>query len=279
MPTRKKAAKRAKKVDPIDEALEAGEKLAARQEKDLHMWQQWKTDPSPQNTQAMLRRLEPVFKSFEQQHKAPRTNAPAMRLVMQEQALKALETYDPSKGAAPTTWVQSNIRRAQRFNIQQQNVARISEENVGHIGRINRANELLQNQFGRDPTHDELAQHLNVGMPKRRQLTAQKIQEIQLQASRRDLPSTGFESDPTPSAAQLDSEVISLLPDRFARAGKQDHMQVLDLIYNQGVHSTGAIAKQLGWSQSKVSRIKTDIENEYRSVRGQPVRGSVSRGT
>ena len=238
------------------------------------MWHQWKAEPTPQNTQAMLKRLEPVFKSFEMQHKAPRTNAPAMRLVMQENALKALESYDPSRGAAPTTWVQSNIRRAQRFNIQQQNVARISEENVGHIGRIGRANETLQEQFGRPPTHDELAQQLNVGVPKRRQLNAQKIQQIQQQAGRRDVPSSAFESDPTPSASQLDSEVIALLPDRFARAGKHDHMKVMDLVYNQGVQSTGTLARQLGWSQSKVSRIKTEIENEYHAARGQPMRGA-----
>ncbi len=271
--SKKTAARKKTKVDPLDAALEAKEKLAVRQQKDLEMWQQWKEQPTPENTQLMLKRLEPVFRSFEQQHKAPRTSAPAMRLVMKEQALKALETYDPTKGAAPMTWVQSNIRRAQRFNIQQQNVARISEENVGHIGRINRANQNLQEQLGRPPSHEELAQQLNQGVPARRQLTAQKIQQIQQQAGRRDVPSTAFESDPTPSTSQLDAEVISLLPDRFARAGKQDHLKVMDMVYGQGVQNTGAIAKQLGWSQSKVSRIKTDIENEYRSARGQPLRG------
>jgi hypothetical protein len=110
-------------------------------------------------------------------------------------------------------------------------------------------------------------------MPARRQLNAQKIQQIQTQANRADVPSSAFESDPMPSPAQLDSEVVSLLPDRFAKAGKHDHMKVMDLVYNQNVKSTGALARQLGWSPSKVSRIKTDIENEYRSVQGQPGRG------
>lgn len=265
------------KVNPLDEALEAKEKLAARQQKDLEMWQTWKADPNPQNTNMMLKRMAPVFKSFEQTHRAPRTNPAAMNLVMKEQALKALETYDPTKGSAPMSWVQTNLRRAQRFNIEQQNVARITEQNVGHIGRINRAQTTLKEQLGRDPTHQELAQTLNMDASKRRQLTAQKIKEIQTQAGRADVPMSMFESDPMPAAAQLSSEVTSLLPDRFARAGKHDHLKVLDLIYGQNVGSTGAIAKRLGWSQSKVARIKTDIENEYRAARGQPARGAVKK--
>lgn len=269
----RQARRKVRKVNPLDAALEAREKVAARQQKDLEMWQQWKADPTPQNTGAMLKRLEPVFRSFEQQHKAPNTNPQAMRLVMHEQALKALESYDPSRGAAPTTWVQSNLRRAQRFNVEQQNVARITEGDTSHIGRIRRATDQLSEQFGRVPTHDELALHLNQGMPAKRRLTADKIRSIQAQADRSDTPFSAFQSDPNPSAAQLDSEVVSLLPDRFSRAGKHDHLKVMDLIYNKGIHNTGQIATHLGWSQSKVSRIKTDIENEYHSVRQQPLRG------
>jgi len=278
MPRKTARAKKAK-VDPLDEALQAKEKLAARKQEDLEMWQQWRADPSPQNTNMMLKRLEPVFKSFEQTHKAPRTNAAAMRLVLKEHALKAAESFKPEMGASFPTWVQSNIRSAQRFNIEQQNVGRISEGNVSHIGRINRATDALKEQLRRDPTHEELAAHLNVSAPARRQLTAQKIKQIQTQANRADVPTTAFESDPTPSASQLSSQVVSLLPDRFARAGKHDHLKAMDLMYNQGINDSGAMAKHLGWSNSKVSRIKTDIENEYRTAQGMPLRGAVKKQT
>jgi DNA-directed RNA polymerase specialized sigma subunit len=260
-------------MDPLDAALEAKEKLAdARKEKELATFQQWKADPNPQTTQAWMKHLEPTFRSFEQHHRAPRTSKPAMRVLMQEQALKASESYDPTRGTAPTSWVHSNLRRAQRFNIQQQNVAKMSEENVRNIGRIKRGTETLRDQLGRDPTEAELVANLNLGVPARRQLTPQKIRTIRTQASRRDLPGSEFESDPMPTAARQDQEIVSLMPQRFQQQGKRDHLRMMDVLYNEGVESTGAIAKRLGWSNSKVSRIRTDIENEYRKVKKQPLR-------
>ncbi len=261
-----------KPMDPIDEALAAKEKLAARDSADQQAFQAWKSDPNPQTTQGWLKRLEPIFKSFEQQHRAPRTFKPALRVFMQNKALEASSKFDPKFGASPTTWVHSNLRGAQRVNIKQQNVAKMSEENTRNIGRINRAAETLRDQFGRDPTENELITQLNLGMPQRKRLTPQKVRTIKMQAGRADIPASGFESDPLAMAAQSDQEIVSLLPQRFSQQGKADHLKVLDKIYGDDVTSTGAIAKQLGWSSSKVSRIKKDIENEYRAARQQPLR-------
>lgn len=261
-----------KKMDPIDEALAAKEKLAARQAADDQAFQSWKANPNPQTTQAWLKRLEPIFRSFEQQHRAPRTFKPALRVAMQEKALQASQKWDPKAGASPTTWVHSNLRGIQRFNIKQQNVAKMSEENTRNIGRINRATESLRDQFGRDPTEPELVKHINMGMPQRKRLTEQKIRTIQRQAARADIPGTQFESDPIAQSAQTDMEITSLLPQRFSQQGKADHLKVLGKIYDEDVTSTGAIAKELGWSSAKVSRIKKDIENEYRAARGMSPR-------
>jgi len=158
------------------------------------------------------------------------------------------------------------------MNVKQQNVAKMSEENTRNIGRINRATETLQDQLGRAPSDNELIKQLNMGVPRRKKLTQQKIRTVRTQAARRDVPGSQFESDPLAQASQTDQEIVSLLPQRFQQQGKADHLKVIDKIYNEDVGSTGAIAKQLGWSSSKVSRIKKDIENEYRTARKEPLR-------
>ena len=100
---RKKAKKKARKVNPIDAALSSKEKLAAqRHAEDLQVWQAWKQNPTQQNMHALNRRFEPVFRAKVNQFKAPNVNTAAFRGNLKLHAVRAYETYDPSRAALRT---------------------------------------------------------------------------------------------------------------------------------------------------------------------------------
>jgi len=263
----------------VDDALTAGEKLASerrrkRDESDTTLHAAWKADPSPANTRTLMKRFAPVFRSKLNLWRAPATNPVAMEAGLQSQALKGFETWDPKhkSGASLSTHVENQLRREQRFNVKQQNKAMIAEEPASHIGRINAASDELREQYGRDPSHGEVAAYVNPQLSKRRQLTAPKIQQI-IGQQRKDIPASQFESSPIQQTAHREEEVVGLLPTTFQKMKKPDHVTVLKHLYGlEGTardESTGSIAKKLGWNPSKVARIKTDIANEYKKHRKQ----------
>lgn len=266
-------------ANPVDDALTAREKLASdrrarRDESDVALHAAWKADPSPTTTRALTKRFAPVFRSKLNLWKAPATNRVAMLADLESQMLRGAETWDPQHAskASFSTHVENQLRRAQRFNVKQQNKAMIAEEPASHIGRINAATDELREQYGRAPTSEEIAAHVNPQLSKRRQLNAAKIQQITTQ-QRKDIPASQFESSPVQQTAHREEEVVGLLPTTFQKMKKPDHVTVLKHLYGlEGTardESTGSIAKKLGWNPSKVARIRTDIGREYKKHRKQ----------
>ena len=81
----------------------------------------------------------------------------------------------------------------------------------------------------------------------------------------RDIPSAGFESDPTPSISPYETQLVSSLRTALTPA----EAIIYDYMFGRGgkpkVESTGQIAKRIGKSDSHVSRIKKRIEAKYKS--------------
>lgn len=241
---------------------EKSKTAAERVRKEQDLVTTWQQDQSPANTQAVLRQFEPVFRHHQNVHKAPQTSASGLRGNMMNLAVDALKSYDPNRGTTFSTHLHNQLRRVSRTNKKRQNMGRIAEAPAGYIGKIQAAQEELSDELGAEPTHDQIAERMNIGMPTQRQLSAQKIQQIQ-GMQRRDVLATPFESDPVPVAAQREQEVVGLL--RHSLQG--DEVKVYDMLYpqqgGQSVASTGAIAKKLGMSPSKVSRLKSAIIAKY----------------
>jgi|RifCSP16_1_1023843.scaffolds.fasta_scaffold00528_9 DNA-directed RNA polymerase specialized sigma subunit len=250
-------------MNPIDAYLQEREKVAADRTKAEHeLVMRWKSDPSPDNTKSVLQQFEPVFRHHQNVHKAPQTSAVGLRGNMMNLAIDALKTYDPDRGATFSTHLHNQLRRVSRTNKKRQNMARIAETPAGYIGKIQAAQEELSDELGAEPSHEQIAQRMNIGLPQQRQLTARRIQQIQ-GMQRRDVLSTPFESDPVPIAAQRESEVIGLLRHSLG----PEEQRLYDLMYPQQggmpVTSTGVLAQRLGLSPSKVSRLKGSIIKKY----------------
>ena len=251
-------------MNPVDELLsdiDFLEKLSAddllnRQQREMEMWQQWK-----QNGQ-QKKDLQPLLNSLKGfiSHKANvyannvRDIPPAaIRAEFTNHAVKALETYDPNRGAKLTTHLGHQLNRAKRFVTTYQNPGRIPETRIYRISELSNAEQRLDEQLGRAPTQLELADKLKWS-PRQVDLLQREV--------RKALPTGSFESDPSSVVPSRQKEVLRLLPYELSN----EERQVFEYLYGVGgkpVLGPGAIAQRLGMSAPKVSRLKKSIGEKY----------------
>lgn len=245
--------------NPVDDFLLT--KTASIQDKrtlEMEHLQRWKKSGNPEHLQPLLKSYEPVINQSLRKYKAPAVSEAAFRAELQKHLIGAFESFDPNRGAQLSTHVQNRLQKAQRYNNKYQNLAYIPEGQTSFIGPIRKAQDELAEQFGRPPTHDEIGDH--IGMP------VKKVTQI-LEAQRRDIPASTFESDPTEVAMHRDQEVLSLLPYNLDHEQKQVFNHLFGLEGAERLSSTNDIAKKLGKSPSQVSRLRSGILAKYKEYK------------
>lgn len=252
-------------MNPVDDFLDfasALEKQAAadlrkRQQREFEMWQQWK-DGGMKKQQ-----LRPLIKSFRPliNHRANvfaggkiRDIPPAaIRAEFTNQFVSALQTYDPNRGAGLGTHISHHLKKAQRFITTYQNPARIPENRIYRIRELQDAETRLDEQYGRAPTQLELADTLKWS-PKQVDMLQREVRKAR--------PTSAFESDPSTFTPSRQKEVLRLLPYDL----NSDERAVFEHLYGVGGKprlGPGAIARKLGMSAPKVSRLKRSIAEKY----------------
>jgi len=131
----------------------------SRQDQDLTLWREWKQTGRADKLEALLNRLQPLIyrETSKWQSAVP---GPALEAKARLLAAEALKTYDPNRGASIGTHVTSRLRKLSRSVYPYQNVARLPENKQLLYNTFMVANNELLDDLGRDPTVDELADHL-----------------------------------------------------------------------------------------------------------------------
>jgi DNA-directed RNA polymerase specialized sigma subunit len=229
-----------------------------RKDRDTALWQTWKdSGKDPTHLDPLLDAYQPLVAMKMREWRAPAIPPAAFQAELHGQLIRAFDTYNPSRGTALATHVHHRIQKAKRYMNQYQNIGYIPENKSRHIGELLRAQSMLNEDLGRDPTPQELSDHLG--------MSVKRVTQVQ-QSMRRDVPSSALESDPTTMANNPRmAEVLDLLPHSLS----PDERQVFDHIYGrngkQQITSTGALAKALGKSPSQISRIRSSIAQQFRN--------------
>lgn len=140
--------------------------------KDLELWSAWKRTQNPNDLQALLNQMEPIIA-----REVNRWSNSMSRSLLESEgkrlAVEAFRTYDPKAGTALSTYVASRLPKLSRLVYANMNAARMSETQAMLFHTYNTGTNELRDTLGREPTHDELADHLGWS-PKK--LTAFKVQ-------------------------------------------------------------------------------------------------------
>ncbi len=227
-----------------------------RRTKDYLLWKTWKEGGEKhEDLRPIFTALKgTIFKAVNSYRGQNLRNIPdsALELEFYTQALAALRTYSPHKGAALHTWVTNYLKKGHRFVLEHQNIGRIPEtRGWKKIKSFKSAEEELRDKHGRPASDEELAGFLGW-----------KVAEVVRMSSelRKDLRAHNFEDDMQSATraedvASREREVLRMLRHELT----DDERKVYDLIVTKNVNTPGILAKKTGFPLYKVSRLKAAI--------------------
>lgn len=134
--------------------------MSERDDRQLTMWRNWKSGDN-QALDDLLTDLRPIIK--------PRTDfltnssllpRSAVSAHVKVTTIRALEAYDPERGASIGTHVISQIPKANRFIMDHASAGRIPEHRRLRVSSYISAQSTLQNRLGREPTTVEMMDEL-----------------------------------------------------------------------------------------------------------------------
>ena len=133
--------------------------MKTRQEQDLELWEAWKRTGSSKDLDKLMRNLQPLL--YREINKW-QSSVPSSALESKGRVLMldALKTYNPNKGAAIATHVTSRLRKLSRSVYPYQGIARLPENKQLQFNTFNIAKTRLEEEHGREPTREELADEL-----------------------------------------------------------------------------------------------------------------------
>jgi len=136
---------------------------SSRSETDLALWRRWKTDPTDEHASALLRQVNPLVQR-EASKWAGTLARPLLETEGKRLAMQAFHNFDPNRGAQLGTHVVNQLQKMSRLSYANQNVARLPENKMLQYHSYHLGHEKLQDELGRSPTTDELADHLGWSM-------------------------------------------------------------------------------------------------------------------
>ena len=221
--------------------------------RDLQLWSDWKQNGEKADD------LRPLLSNFRGMIRgkanfwASRADMPeaAVHAEFNRQFVNALQSYNPEKGANLGTWVTNRLKKAQRWVTEHQDPTRTQETRYYQMGKWDNSFATLSDQFNRDPTTREMAEHLGWSEPEAGRMEREK---------RKSLYSSRFDGwDPTQIMPSAASEQL-----KFARYELHDPTELAVYDYTIGAYGKeqlkpNQIAQKLKISPSKVTRIRQKI--------------------
>jgi DNA-directed RNA polymerase specialized sigma subunit len=246
-------------VPILPPSLQEISKTPVDKAKEIDLWTKWKNsnyDPT------YLRPLQEGMKGLIKINvdKWARVNIPRMAIEMEAEKhfIEALKDYDPTKGASLSTHISQRLNRIERFVLSHQNLARIPENRGGaKFGEYKTARTLYRDEYGRDPTPQELAEKMSLEY--KRPVTPKEV-SMYMKEDRRDLGITD-DSDFRHEATG-DRILLKMLPYELNIEEKQVFERYFGLNGSKQMQP-GEIAKELNINPSKVSRLIASIRTKW----------------
>jgi len=230
--------------------------LALIKEQELELWQQWKDGgEKPEDLRPLLQSFKPLIrKQAHQWVSTADVDIPpeAIHAEFNKQFLNAVQTFDPNRGTKLGSWVTTNLKKARRWVATYRHPAKMGEGRFYAAGRYDRSKAFLADQLNREPSTQEISDHMKMPVAEVARLESEK---------RKALPMSGWEYDPATISPSPEAEAL-----RMAMYELSPEEQVV-AEYTMGINGKPQlkakdIASKMNVSQSKVSRLRNSITNK-----------------
>lgn len=223
-----------------------------RKQKDADLYNEWKTTASKMALGALIGQLSPLIYSEVQRQAGTLPNT-ALSAESKKWAIKAIQTYDPTKGASISTHVMSYLPKVRRMNYKYQNAARLPENMQLKYKLYDRAVQNLADKFNRDPTEEELAQELGWSKGQVIKFRNSLYEDLVESASAKPTEVTRFNEN----KILLDHILSRLTPEQ-------------KIIWDNSRNLTSEeLAKKLGVNINRLNYLKSKLKSEVQQIKAE----------
>lgn len=124
----------------------------------------WQKNPTDEDTSYLLEKMRPTINSAMTSYAPGHQKDLAIKAA--KLTLNALKTYDPSKGADPSTFVFHNLKRLNRYANRRTNIIPISEQASAEYRFLQQVKNEFIDTFDREPSDMELADRTGYSLKK-----------------------------------------------------------------------------------------------------------------
>lgn len=122
----------------------------------------WLRNKTPENMSKTVEAFYPTINSEITRYSGPRNLLRSQAKIL---TIKAIKSFNPMSGAKLNSWIVTNLKPLSRYSVKQRDI-KIPEVAARQAAQVNRAFEDLRDEYGRDPTDEEIADELGI-TPKR----------------------------------------------------------------------------------------------------------------
>ena len=138
--------------------------ITEAKQKDIDAFNAWKNNGDKASLGLLIKQLHPLIYSQVERVSGTLPKA-ALSAEAKKWTVKAIETYDPTKGASLSTHVLNYLPKIRRLNYKFQNAARLPENLQLQYTNFQTGVSHLQESLSREPTDEEIAKHLGWSKP------------------------------------------------------------------------------------------------------------------
>jgi DNA-directed RNA polymerase specialized sigma subunit len=220
--------------------------------KDQELYEHWKKTGDKAALGALVNQLSPMIYAEVQRQAGTLPNT-ALSAEAKKWVIRAINNYDPSKGASISTHVGNYLPKIRRMNYKFQNAARLPENMQLQYKLWDRALQNLSDTLNREPTDEEMAHELGWTKGQTVKYRNSLYEDLVESATARPFETTRFNEN----KILLDHVMSQLTPEEKT------------IWENSRILSSEELSKKLGVNINRLNYLKAKLKIKVQTIKNE----------